>query len=104
MSIAIEEGLCRGCRACQEACPGGLIAEGPEGKAFMRYPSDCWGCAACLKACPEMAISLYLAPELGGRGAVFKVRRDGEGLEWLCLFPDGGKKAIRISEDGQEGY
>ena len=49
MSIAINADLCKGCKACMAVCPGSLIKETTEGKAYMKYPKDCWGCASCVK-------------------------------------------------------
>ena len=51
MSIMIEKQKCKGCGLCTEVCPGSLIYQGDDKKAYIRYPKDCWGCASCIKEC-----------------------------------------------------
>ena len=49
MSIAINADLCKGCKACMAVCPGSLIKETTEGKAYMKYPKDCWDVLPALR-------------------------------------------------------
>ena len=69
MSIAINADLCKGCKACMAVCPGSLIKETTEGKAYMKYPKDCWGCASCVKECHFGAITFFLGADIGGMGS-----------------------------------
>jgi adenylylsulfate reductase subunit B len=89
MSIRIEREKCTGCTGCMDICPGNLIAMGPDGKAFCRRPYDCWGCTACLKTCRQGAISLFLEPELGGRGERLTVKKEGTHYLWRIDDPSG---------------
>ena len=60
MSIMIDKAKCKGCGMCTSVCPGSLIYQDSEKKAFIKYPKDCWGCASCIKECHFGAIALYL--------------------------------------------
>lgn len=97
MSIKIEREKCTGCRGCMDICPGNLIAMDSDGKAFCRRPYDCWGCATCLKACRQGAVSLYLQPELDGRGESLIVKK--EGTKYLWMLEDRFGKVKMLSTD-----
>ena len=43
MSITMNQALCKGCKACEQVCPGSLIKMNEAGKAYIKYPKDCWG-------------------------------------------------------------
>ena len=49
MSITMNQALCKGCKACEQVCPGSLIKMNEAGKAYIKYPKDCWGCSSCVK-------------------------------------------------------
>ncbi len=68
MSITMNQALCKGCKACEQVCPGSLIKMNEAGKAYIKYPKDCWGCSSCVKECHFGAISLYLGADIGGMG------------------------------------
>ena len=38
MSIMIDKQKCKGCGLCTEVCPGSLIYQGDDKKAYIRYP------------------------------------------------------------------
>ena len=84
MSIVINPELCRGCGACEKVCPGSLIKQDENKKAYIKYPRDCWGCSSCIKECPFGAIALYLGADMGGMGSkMTMVKRDMEkDLSW----------------------
>ena len=42
MSIMIDKAKCKGCGMCTSVCPGSLIYQDSEKKAFIKYPKDCW--------------------------------------------------------------
>ena len=63
MSITMNQALCKGCKACEQVCPGSLIKMNEAGKAYIKYPKDCWGCSSCVKECHFGAISLYLGAD-----------------------------------------
>lgn len=42
MSITMNQALCKGCKACEQVCPGSLIKMNEAGKAYIKYPKDCW--------------------------------------------------------------
>ncbi|MDQ0205006.1 4Fe-4S dicluster domain-containing protein [Pectinatus haikarae] len=89
MSITINNDLCIGCGRCSEICPGTLIELTEQHKAIMIYPRDCWGCASCLKECPTGAVSFFLGPDMGGRGAVMHAKKTGSITQWIITKADG---------------
>jgi len=90
---------CVGCGSCAEVCPGSLIRV-CEGRATILRPERCWGCCSCLKACPVQAVSLHLAPDIGGLGGQMTVRQEGSLLHWRVTKPDGS--AIELAVDSRE--
>ena len=78
MSIMIDKAKCKGCGMCTSVCPGSLIYQDSEKKAFIKYPKDCWGCASCIKECHFGAIALYLGADIGGMGSLMTVTDMGE--------------------------
>ena len=82
MAILIDKNKCIGCGKCRSICPGNLIRSDSSGKAVLQKPESCWSCASCLKECPVSAISLYLPPEMDGRGAGLSLLRTGKEIRW----------------------
>lgn len=54
-TIAIDEGLCKGCSKCARTCPVGAI-EGEIKSPYKINQDKCIKCGACLNACPFKAI------------------------------------------------
>ncbi|MDR2801268.1 MAG: 4Fe-4S binding protein [Desulfovibrio sp.] len=104
MSIALDAALCSGCGRCAEVCPGGLLALGSDGRARNLRPGECWNCAACVKECRRGALSLYLSPQIGGRGAAMRATRLGTVLRWEIIFPDGRSRFICVDSTRPDGY
>lgn len=104
MSIAIDSKKCMGCGACCNVCPGSLIKQGTDKKAYMKYPKDCWGCASCIKECKFEAISLYLGADIGGMGSKLSVSGDKERLIWKIAKPDGRQEEIIINRKESNQY
>lgn len=63
--IYIEQGRCKGCGLCIDACPMKLIIMtglfNKAGYFIVANEQDekCTGCAKCAAMCPEIAISVY---------------------------------------------
>lgn len=103
MSIRIDREKCLGCQKCTVSCPGGLI-EMKDGAAFIRCPRDCWGCASCVKECPAGAIEYFLGADIGGRGSVMNVRREGDILHWNIHKYDGNTVVIDVDRRNSNNY
>jgi adenylylsulfate reductase subunit B len=104
LSVSIDARACVGCGACVRACPGNLIALGPDGHARMRRPRDCWGCTACLKACPAGAIAYFLGADAGGRGTTLRVSRSGALSVWEFRRPDGSVERVEVDARDANAY
>jgi Fe-S-cluster-containing dehydrogenase component len=56
-SVVISEADCIGCRACQKACPYGVIVF--DEKSEKAYKCDlCQGSPACVESCPAGALGI----------------------------------------------
>jgi adenylylsulfate reductase subunit B len=104
MSIQILRERCTGCGQCAAICPGGLFVLDAQGKATLPRPQDCWGCASCVKDCPAQALRLYLAEDIGGRGGMLHVRREGKLLHWIAELPNGETKIITVNRAESNHY
>jgi adenylylsulfate reductase, subunit B len=98
MSIMIDKAKCKGCGMCTSVCPGSLIYQDSEQKAFIKYPKDCWGCASCIKECHFGAIALYLGADIGGMGSLMTVKSAPDTLTWDIKKRDGSKEEILINK------
>ena len=97
MSIAINADLCKGCKACMAVCPGSLIKETTEGKAYMKYPKDCWGCASCVKEC-------HFGANIAGMGSKPTVDSKKDRLIWNIARRDDTKEQIVINTKESNKY
>ena len=104
MSIAIDKSKCIGCGKCRNVCPGTLIKQDDDGKAYIKYPKDCWGCTSCIKECPVSAINFFLGADIGGRGSVMTVEKDGQFNNWNIVKPDGELKTIIVDSKSSNKY
>ena len=104
MSIMIDKQKCKGCGLCTEVCPGSLIYQGDDKKAYIRYPKDCWGCASCIKECHFGAIVLFLGADIGGRGSVMTVKSTEDTLTWNIEKRDGTTEQILINKKEANKY
>ena len=104
MSIMIDKQKCKGCGLCTEVCPGSLIYQGDDKKAYIRYPKDCWGCASCIKECHFGAIGLFLGADIGGRVSVMTVKSTEDTLTWNIEKRDGTTEQILINKKEANKY
>ena len=104
MSILIDNAKCKGCGMCTSVCPGSLIYQDSEQKAFIKYPKDCWGCASCIKECHFGAIALYLGADIGGMGSLMTVKSTPDTLTWNIKKRDGSKEEILINKKESNKY
>lgn len=104
MSIQIDRDKCVGCGRCHDVCPGTLIKQYPDGKAYIRYPRDCWGCASCLKECPVYAIRFYLGADIGGSGGLVHTEQNGNILSWIIDRADGETVTINVDRTESNKY
>lgn len=104
MSVRIDHRLCINCGKCAAVCPGNLIKRNPDGKIFLRRPDDCWSCTSCLKECPVGAISLFLGPELGGRGSTLQAGLREGAIDWKITAPDGSIRIITTNTKESNKY
>lgn len=103
MSIRIDKDICVNCGRCALVCPGGLIAQNVEKKAFIKYPKDCWGCAACLKECKAGAIKYFLGADIGGNGAYLYTTDEQDVLYWF-IVNNGSQQKMTINKRESNKY
>lgn len=104
MSIAINPDKCTGCRKCLQVCPGSLIKQGADNKAFIKYPKDCWGCSSCLKECRFCAISFYLGADIGGMGSKLITNIEGDIVHWRIEKMNGEISVIDVNRKDSNQY
>lgn len=104
MSIKIEHDKCSACGRCARVCPGSLLYQDEDGRAYIRYPKDCWGCAACLKECPVGAIQYYLGADIGGQGGYLFTGNHADCIDWYIVSPDGAQRHIKINKKESNKY
>lgn len=104
MSIAIDKSKCIGCGKCRTVCPGSLIKQDENGKAFIKYPKDCWGCTSCVKECPVHAVRFYLGADIGGMGSLVHTESMGDILRWVIEKSDGEISKIDINRKESNKY
>ncbi len=105
MSIQIDKNKCISCGKCGNVCPGNLIYNDLQGKAFIKYPEDCWDCTACIKECPAQAIKLYLEEGIGGKGGYLYTSQERKDcLIWHMVDKFGKEKVISINRKVSNAY
>ena len=104
MSIKIDAKKCIRCSKCINVCPGNLLYRGEDGRAYIKYPSECWGCTACLKECDTGAVKYYLGADIGGNGAVLYVRKEGYFLHWYIEKTNGETEIITVNKNESNKY
>ncbi len=104
MGVVIDHAGCIGCRRCVEICPGNIIKLSEDGKAYLKRPEECWNCTSCLKECPKGAISLVLAPEMGGTGARLRAERKGGVTVWTIYKNDIEISSVTTNVLEANGY
>ncbi|MGN0593774.1 MAG: ferredoxin family protein [Hominimerdicola sp.] len=104
MSIIIDRKKCIGCGKCCGVCPGTLIKQGDDKKAFIKYPKDCWGCTSCIKECPVHAIKFYLGADIGGTGSLVHTEKENDTLRWIVEHSDGKVTKIDINQKESNKY
>ena len=92
MSITMNQALCKGCKACEQVCPGSLIKMNEAGKA------------SCVKECHFGAISLYLGADIGGMGSKMTVDKKGDKLYWQIHRQDGETEQIVLNTKESNKY
>lgn len=71
--IEIDRDRCIGCAKCVNACPGGALQMGEDGKAFLAREDFCDGLGVCLGECPVDAIQFVDVAEPAARPAAAAV-------------------------------
>lgn len=104
MSIAIDKSKCIGCGRCRGVCPGTLIKQDENGKAYIKYLKNCWGCTSCIKECPVHAVNFYLGADIGGMGSLVHTEKDGDILRWIINHPDGETSEIDVDTKQSNKY
>lgn len=104
MSIKVDRDKCRACGRCTQVCPGNLLSQDADKKAYIKYPKDCWGCAACLKECQFGAICYYLGADIGGQGTYLHTKQEKESLHWFFESASGETRRITINRSESNKY
>lgn len=104
MSIHIHNERCIGCGKCTKVCPGNLIRQDENKKAFIRQPENCWGCTACLKECSKEAISYFLGADIGGNGSLMHTKVEEDFLHWVIEDQSGEQQVITINKKQANAY
>lgn len=104
MSIMIDKQKCKGCGLCTDVCPGSLIYQDDDKKAYIKYPKDCWGCASCVKECAFGVISFYLGADIGGRGSSLTVSKSEGKVYWNIKKYDNTIHTIAINPKDSNQY
>lgn len=104
MSIAVDKRKCIGCGRCRDVCPGSLIKQDENNKAYIKYPKDCWGCTSCIKECPVYAITFYLGADMGGRGSRLHTEKHGDILSWIVEKQNGETTVVDINQKESNKY
>ncbi|MFV0528274.1 MAG: indolepyruvate ferredoxin oxidoreductase subunit alpha [Lachnospiraceae bacterium] len=104
MSIVIRKEQCTGCGQCMKVCPGSLIKADADHKAYIRYPKNCWGCVSCIKECRFDAMSFYLGADIGGRGSLLSIEKQGDYMDWRIDEPGRPRQTIRVNSKDSNQY
>lgn len=96
MSIKINLQKCIGCKKCIDICPGNLIKEDSNGKAFIKEVKDCWGCTSCIKECNFSAIEFFLGEDIGGTGGKMIAEESDNKVKWIV---ETQKEVITVEVD-----
>lgn len=104
MSIKINKDKCIKCNLCLNICPGNLIGLDENGRAEIIYPKDCWGCCSCVKECQYDAISLYLGADIGGKGSLLNIKKQGDILNWKIEKANGNEVIIQVDSKESNKY
>jgi len=83
MPPVVVASKCTGCGACENICPGDLMAV-EKGKACCRTKRDCWDCMSCVKACPAQAIEIRIPYQLGYYPAKLVPEVKEKSIIWTC--------------------
>lgn len=104
MSIQIDKNKCIGCLKCMVVCPGNLICNDKDGKAYIKYKENCWGCAACVKECENQAIKYYLGADIGGNGGYLYISRNSSELKWHIIDKNNHEIVINTNRKKSNKY
>ena len=104
MSIIIDKQKCIGCGKCAIVCPGSLIKQDENKKAYVKYPKNCWGCTSCIKECSVQAVGFYLGADMGGMGSIMYVKRNENFTEWIIHRPNGELSEITTNSKESNSY
>jgi len=104
MSIRIDKDKCVGCSKCTKVCPGSLIYQDEDKKAYIKYEDECWGCTACLKECKTGAIKYFLGKDIGGDSGELVVVKDGKFWRWDITDVNGEVHTVRINTKESNNY
>ena len=57
-AITVDDGFCKGCGLCVDACPAHIITAKGYHPARLIDASKCTGCCSCALMCPDVAIEV----------------------------------------------